>query len=379
MHLSRPLIGSFLIAATIALPTAANTTPATSMSNRPVVQLAILLDTSNSMDGLIDQARTQLWRVVNELATAKKNGVAPDLRVALYEYGNDSLPAAKGHIRRVLPLTSDLDKVSEELFALRTNGGEEYCGAVIDEATKALQWSSSPSDLKLIFIAGNEAFTQGSVDFKGACKRAITKGITVNTIFCGDKQEGINTQWKTGAELADGSFLTIDQNARVAEIPAPQDREIDLLGDELNKTYIAYGAAGAAGASRQVAQDANAKAAAPSANVMRKVAKAQAQYTNSTWDLVDAKKEGKVDLDKIDPKQLPPEMQKMTPAQRKAYVAQQEKKRAEIQAKILKLDAERKKYIAEKKKSLPPATSTLDTAVLRAVQASGTKKGYQFQ
>jgi von Willebrand factor type A domain len=379
MHLSRSLIGSTLIAATLAWPAAANSTTTVTASKRPVVQLAILLDTSNSMDGLIDQARTQLWRVVNELATAKKNGVAPDLRVALYEYGNDSLPAARGHIRRVLPLTADLDKVSEELFALRTNGGEEYCGAVIDEATKGLQWSSSPNDLKLIFIAGNEAFTQGSVDFKQACKRAITKGITVNTIFCGDKQEGINTEWKTGAELADGSFLTIDQNARVAEIPAPQDREIDRLGEEINKTYIAYGAAGAAGASRQEAQDANAKAAAPSANVMRKVAKAQAVYSNSAWDLVDAKKEGKVDLDKIDPKLLPPEMQKMTPAQRKAHVAQQEKKRAEIQAKILKLDEERKKYIAEAKKKLPPEKSTLDTAVVRAVRASGTKKGYNFQ
>jgi hypothetical protein len=30
------------------------------------VQIALLLDTSNSMDGLIDQARSQLWRVVNE-------------------------------------------------------------------------------------------------------------------------------------------------------------------------------------------------------------------------------------------------------------------------------------------------------------------------
>ncbi len=36
----------------------------------PLIQLAILLDTSNSMDGLIAQAKTQLWQIVNELATA---------------------------------------------------------------------------------------------------------------------------------------------------------------------------------------------------------------------------------------------------------------------------------------------------------------------
>ena len=40
------------------------------------MQIALLLDTSGSMDGLIDQARTQLWKIVNELALAKRNGVS---------------------------------------------------------------------------------------------------------------------------------------------------------------------------------------------------------------------------------------------------------------------------------------------------------------
>jgi uncharacterized protein with von Willebrand factor type A (vWA) domain len=36
------------------------------------IQLAILLDTSGSMDGLIDQAKSQLWKIVNELSNNKK-------------------------------------------------------------------------------------------------------------------------------------------------------------------------------------------------------------------------------------------------------------------------------------------------------------------
>lgn len=370
MKLSRSLVAFLLALSAVS---------ASAKTEKPVIQLAVLLDTSNSMDGLIDQARTQLWRIVNELATAKRNGMKPDLRVALYEYGNDSLPASTGHIRRVLALTSDLDKVSEELFALRTNGGQEYCGHVIDVATKALEWSGSNNDLKLIFIAGNEEFTQGSVDFRAACRRAIAKGIIVNTIYCGDRGDAIAPGWKDGANLADGRFLTIDQDTRVAEIPAPQDKEIALLGEQLNKTYIAYGKVGVESAARQKAQDANAAASAPSANVQRQVAKASYAYSNEMWDLVDAKKAGKVDLDKIDPKDLPKEMQKMTPAERKAYVAENEKKRAEIQAKIQKLDGERNKYIAEQRKKLPAASNTLDAAVISAVRVSGEKKGYKFQ
>ncbi len=201
----------------------------------------------------------------------------------------------------------------------------------------------------------------------------------VNTIFCGAKDEGIRTSWKEGAELADGSFLSIDQNMKVAEIAAPQDKEIAALGVQLNKTYIAYGAAGAAGAGRQNAQDANAVSAAPSANVQRQVAKASMAYKNSTWDIVDALNEGKVDLDKVPAKDLPKEMQSMSVAERKAYVAKKMKERDELQTKIRKLDEDRRKYVADQMKKNPPKEGTLDRAVVSAVRASGTKKGYKFE
>src|SRR3954471_9203147 len=75
--------------------------------HKPQVQLAILLDTSGSMDGLIEQAKTELWSIVNALATAKQKGQRPALTVALYEYGKDSIPASEGYLRQILPLTDD--------------------------------------------------------------------------------------------------------------------------------------------------------------------------------------------------------------------------------------------------------------------------------
>ena len=123
-------------------------------NERPLVQIALLLDTSNSMDGLIDQAKGQLWKIVNEFINARQNGQRPQLQVALYEYGNNGLSAAKGYIRQVQPFTTDLDKISEELFKLKTNGGEEYCGWVIQTALESLAWSGSRHDFRAIFIAG---------------------------------------------------------------------------------------------------------------------------------------------------------------------------------------------------------------------------------
>ena len=103
-------------------PTQGSLSPAPFQGERAAVDVAILLDTSNSMDGLINQAKSQLWTIVQQFAKVKKSGQTPLLRVALFEYGNTRLPAAEGYIRQVVPLTDDLDKLSEALFALTTNG-----------------------------------------------------------------------------------------------------------------------------------------------------------------------------------------------------------------------------------------------------------------
>ena len=347
---------------------------------RPLVQIAILLDTSNSMDGLIEQAKGQLWKICNEFIKAKQKGVAPEVQVALYEYGKSSLSGESGWIGRIQPLTTDLDKISEELFALKTNGGEEFCGWVIKDAVNELEWSPRSDVYKVIFIAGNESFTQGPVNYADACKAAINKGIIVNTIHCGTETEGINTKWKDGATIADGKYLVIDHNRAVVSIEAPQDKEIAQLGEELSKTYVAFGAAGKAGAERQKGQDANAAALAPASGavVQRAIAKASANYQNSSWDLVDAAKDEKFDVSKLKSEELPAEMQKMSVTERKTFIDKKAKERSELQAKIQKLTAGRDEYVAQRTKEAA-TTDTLDTAVISAVREQGARRNLVFK
>ncbi|MBM4352893.1 MAG: VWA domain-containing protein [Deltaproteobacteria bacterium] len=347
---------------------------------KPVIQLAILLDTSNSMDGLINQAKSQIWKIVNEFATAKRGGPQPELEVALYEYGNDGLSAEKGHIRQVLPLTRDLDKVSEELFALQTNGGSEYCGQVIDVATRELAWSKNTKDLKVIVIAGNEPFDQGSVDFRKSCKAAITAGVIINTIHCGSDEEGRKGFWKDGALLADGQYMFIDSNQAVAHIDAPQDKEIARLGGELNGTYIPYGNVGNEASARQAVQDSNAMSVAQGSSVNRALFKASANYRNEAWDLVDAVRANTVKLEEVKEAELPEEMRKLDLAGRKAYLDKQEKRRSEIQEEIRKLDDERKKFVAAKmKEQQNPDADTFDSAMIRALRKQAESKEFKFE
>jgi hypothetical protein len=349
-------------------------------SPKPLVQIAILLDTSGSMEGLIEQAKSQLWKICNEFIKAKQDGVAPEVQVALYEYGKSSLSAESGWIRQIQPLTRDLDKVSEELFALRTNGGDEYCGWVIKRAVEDLAWDPSSQVYKVIFIAGNEPFTQGPVKYTESCKAAITKGIIVNTIHCGAESEGINGKWKDGADLADGKYLVIDQNRAVVSIEAPQDKEIAKLGVELNKTYLAFGGGGHVGAARQMQQDANAATLAPASGAMvqRSVTKASRNYSNASWDLVDAAKEKDFDLSKVKKEELPAEMQTMNVEERKTFVEKNSKERQELQTKITQLNGEREKYVSQRMKEVA-GTNTLDAVVISAIHEQSGKQNFKFE
>lgn len=345
----------------------------------PVVQIAVLLDTSSSMDGLIEQAKTQLWKLVNEFISAKQDGKTPVVQVALYEYGKSSLRGRQNWIRQIQPLTRDLDKVSEDLFALKTNGGEKYCGAVIQQATKELAWDANPKVYKAIFIAGNEPFTQGPVDSKTSCKEAIAKGIIVNTIHCGGESEGIAGQWNQGALLADGKYLVIDQNQAIVHIEAPQDKEIVKLNQKLNETYVSYGRAAPAAKARQAEQDNNAaEKFAAGALLQRVLTKSSSNYSNTSWDLVDASKQKEFDLSKVKEEDLPEEMRKMTAEERKAWLEKKTVEREEIQKQVLALNKEREAYVADKRKESVQA-DTLDTAMTKALREQAEKKGISWQ
>jgi len=351
------------------------------VGKRAAVDVAILLDTSNSMDGLISQAKSQLWTIVQQFAKAQKNGQTPILRVALFEYGNTRLPAAEGYLRQVVPLTDDLDKLSEALFALSTSGGDEYCGQVIGEALTRLDWSQEPGGYKAIFIAGNEPFTQGTIDYQASCKRAIEMGIVVNTIHCGNHKTGVDGKWRHGAQLAEGEFFNIDQDQKIVHIDCPQDKIIIELNAKLNKTYLWYGdrSRRRGFARNQAVQDANAAELSEGIAVSRFATKASSAYGNATRCLVDTLMVDADILTKVKESELPEVLQKMTPTERKAYVQEMASKRKALQKKIGKLAAERETHLRQERKRTATIAgeATLGDAVVSTIQKQLVQSGFE--
>lgn len=351
-----------------------NAKPKPATASNTKIQVALLLDTSSSMDGLIDQAKSRLWNIVNTLTTLKYEGKTPDIEIALYEYGNDGLSIKSNYIRQVTPLSTDLDLISEKLFALRTNGGSEYCGAVIQDATKDLKWASENNSMKLIYIAGNEEFNQGKISYKEAISNALKNGIYVNTIFCGDKTEGINIFWKDGADRGKGKYFNIDSDKTVEYIATPYDEEIAKYDEKMNKTYINYGAKGAEKKMNQVMQDQNAKNVSASNYTDRAVSKSKAVYKNDSWDLVDKVKDDAGAISKIKKEELPTELQNKSTTEIQKIVTEKTKERETIQKEISVLAKKRQEYIdteSKKTKKQDDLGNTINSSIIAFAKVKG--------
>ncbi|RMA56685.1 VWA domain-containing protein [Ulvibacter antarcticus] len=347
--------------------------PSETEAAKHYIKVALLLDTSNSMDGLIDQAKAQLWEIVNELSYAKCRNSSPDLQIALYEYGNDNLSGRSNYIRKILPFTEDLDEVSKELFSLTTNGGSEYCGAVIQNSLKNLDWGNDADDLKMIFIAGNEPFTQGPVNYKDASMEAKEKDVVVNTIFCGDYEHGISSNWQDGARLAYGDYMSINHNQETVHIASPYDDIIIQLNIQLNDTYVPYGHFGRKKIAMQEEQDNNAAGYSKANAVSRTVTKGSRLYKNSSWDLVDAEAEDDFSYDELKKDELPKELQNKSTAEIKSYVNKQRKERERIQNEIKDVNEKRRKYITS---STSETSNNLESVMIEAIKKQAKKKDY---
>ena len=345
--------------------------PMDPITDTKTVDLVLALDVSGSMSGLIDSARQRLWDIVNVMGSAEPR---PTLRVAVLSYGNPGYGAHTGYVRIDQPFTTNLDQVSEVLFSYGTSGGTEYVARAIDTAVRQLDWTGGGDNLRILFVAGNEAATQDpQITLDVASGLASQHNIVVNTLFCGDMDHGAQIGWDRAANLTDGMYASIDQHAAaVAQIETPMDQEIARLNESLNETYVAFGDDADEAVGNQLRQDANAAAMSLSSAVSRTITKAGDLY-RSAWDLVDALDDG-TDIASIDASELPEEMQAMSPEARVEHVRKKADARVAIRDEITALAKERERYIAERKAELETDATGLDTAITEALTRGGRER-----
>lgn len=315
------------------------------------IQLALLLDTSNSMDGLINQAKNQLWETISFLS---RNAPEAEIEIALYHYGNDRLSIHDDYVDQVLSFTSNLDKVSSALFSLRTNGGSEYCGSVINKSTQELLWDNKATTQKVLVIAGNETFTQGSVSYSTAITKARKKSIQVNTIYCGNPKDGIYHTWVKGAELGSGKSFTINHNKDIQQIATPYDDAILECNTKINKTYVPIYEEQNVEKEEMEANDIQQGIAQRERLVEKALIKKNKNiYKKDNWDAVDnyiSNKGNVSSLKKSGSGTLNDEFEGKSDKEIVKYVEELKKERDTQHKKLEELEIKRQKYISENKK-----------------------------
>jgi hypothetical protein len=195
--------------------------------------------------------------------------------------------------------------------------------------------------------------------------------VIVNTIYCGDKMQGIREHWNLAGECGNGSFTNINQNATIDDIATPYDSILISLNDKLNGTYIAYGSTGTASISQQREVDKMNFAMNKSAGLKRAKVKGNAGlYKNSNWDLVDGYANDLESVDKLDRKSLPDSLQSKSNAAIKAIITKQSNQRGAVQQQMATLNAKRDAYIiAEKAKTINGKNSeTLETVIEKIIR-----------
>lgn len=347
--------------------------PAVKKPVQAKIQAAILLDVSGSMDGLIEQAKAQLWNMVSTMGKAQcAGGIAPKIEIALYEYGRSTNDVKQGYVRMINGFISNLDSLSQNLFSLKTNGGDEYCGHVIYSSLQELSWDPAPENYKVIFIAGNEDFLQGDIQYTRSCTEAKQKGVIVNTIYCGDKMQGIREHWNLAGECGNGSFTNINQDTKIEEIPTPYDSMIYVMNTRLNGTYMAYGLNAGYYSANQNKQDMLNSTMSKTAGLKRIKAKSNgAVYNNAQWDLVDAKAMDSVAFLKMDKNILPDSLKNKSLGEINKLVDDKSKERSSIQNEIVNLNVKRDAYIAAEKAknaALKNNAPTLETEVEKIIR-----------
>lgn len=355
---------------------------ASEVEPRQRMDVVVAIDTTGSMQHVIEAAKRKVWSIVNELAKAKPT---PLVRLGLIAYRGEG-DEGTGYVLQTHDLTEDLDKIYQHLTALATNGGDRECvGRVLFEATHSLSWDDDPKTYRVIWLVGNERASQDSdqarFGYQKTAKEAIQKDIVVNTIYCGEVDfAAAEPEWKEIARMADGTFAAIELSGRTIALATPFDQPLAEANTKLNDTYVSYGTLGKEAKDNQARQDDNAALLGASVVAERAQCKSSGLYRNSSWDLVDALRARRVKLEDLRDEELPEELQKLSPEERKAFVATMDTEREEVRKQIEDLSRQREQFIVEEmKKQGLDDSKNIDGLIRKTLCEQASRKGFQFE
>ena len=304
---------------------------------KPVtVEVVFCLDTTGSMTGLIDGAKSKVWAICNQILNGRP---MPALKVGLVAFRD------KGdeYVTKVYDLRDDLDEVHADVQTFVATGGGDTPEAVnqaLDDAVNKISWSRDPNTLKILYLVGDAPPHMDYLDdvkYPHTCAVAAKRGILINTIQCGNDAD-CTRYWKDICEQGKGAYVAIPQGGGFKGISTPFDRRLAEINAELARGTIVFG--------DPTKREIDLKKAKGVESLSAEVASDRAGYLAkegrvARYDLLEAIRAGKCTLASIPSQQLPAELQKMTPKRLGEHLERLADKRAKLLDEARDLDRQR--------------------------------------
>jgi Mg-chelatase subunit ChlD len=345
--------------------------------SKPRIEVCFVLDTTGSMGGLIEGAKQKIWSIANEMISAQPT---PELKLGLIGYRD----RGDEYVVKSFSLTDDIDAIYGHLREFQAGGGgdaPESVNEALAEAIHKMPWSSDSKVLKIIFLVGDAPphmdYPNGP-KYPDLCREAAKKDLIINTIQCGEMAE-TKPIWQEIAKLSEGSYVGISQSGNVAVISTPMDKELSRLNERIGTTLIPYGDSklqAEVHAKYAMAASAPVSAMADRLSYNSKTGKA----VQGRGELVDALNDKRLNLEEIDQKQLPTELQKLDRNELQKRIAKTRDERADLQKQIVEVSKKREAYIQSENKRLAAEGKgdAFDQKVTETLHAQAAKKGISY-
>ncbi len=321
-------------------------------AQKPVVEVAFVLDTTGSMSGLIENAKRKIWSIATSIVDANP---AAEVRMALVAYRD----IGDEYVTRKFDLTTDIQGLYGELLKFRAQGGSDWAESVneaLDVAITKLNWSQEKHVRRIVFLVGDappHMDYQQDRKYPEVLKDAKARGIIVNAVQAGPARD-TERFWREIAQLGDGKYIPIPQDGGVALIiETPYDREILELQIRLNRTVLPYGKRVQQLKVRERLESVAAAPQSTATDIAVYQNKVGRGVVSTDGDLVADTSSGRVKLESVPDAELPENLQKLAPAARKVELEKQSAERKAVDEKLSQLVKQRDAFVATERQKRP--------------------------
>lgn len=340
---------------------------------KPVVEVAFVLDTTGSMGPLIEGAKRKIWSIATTIIDENPGA---EIRMGLVAYRD----IGDEYVTKTFPLTTDIQDLYANLLELKARGGGDWPESVneaLHVGVTKLSWTQGEEICRILFLVGDAPphmdYAQDT-KYPEVLKIARERGILVNAVQAGGARD-TERVWREVAQMGNGRYIPIPQDGgHVVMIETPYDVEIIELQNEINGTVIPYGPRSQRSSVEQKVKQAIAAPAPVAAEMAgymsRNAAKSAGEAITGSGDLVADVKAGRQKLATLKDEDVPEAMRGLNAEQRTAMLDKQMEKRAALNASMAALVKKRDAYVLEQAKKAPQKKGdSFDQAVADTLKA----------